>query len=82
MMAMAEIYHVFTIHPEFNKFGEFKGWAKAQGRHSNIGYDAPKGTDETKSKSGSARATTLASPPRRCRCTAGSRPTPPPPRRW
>jgi hypothetical protein len=41
---------VFTTHPEFNKFGEFKGWAKAQGKHSNIGYDAPKGMDETKSK--------------------------------
>ena len=33
---------MFTTHPEFNKFGEFKGWAKAQGKHSNIGYDAPK----------------------------------------
>ncbi len=50
MEAFNETYHVFTTHPEFNKFGEFKGWAKAQGRHSNIGYDAPKGLDETKSK--------------------------------
>ena len=41
--AFNETYHVFTTHPEFNKFGEFKGWAKAQGKHSNIGYDAPKG---------------------------------------
>ena len=48
--AFNETYHVFTTHPEFNKFGEFKGWAKAQGKHSNIGYDAPKGMDETKSK--------------------------------
>ncbi len=48
MEAFNETYHVFTTHPEFNKFGEFKGWAKAQGRHSNIGYDAPKGMDETK----------------------------------
>ncbi len=48
--AFNETYHVFTTHPEFNKFGEFKGWAKAQGKHSNIGYDAPKGLDETKSK--------------------------------
>ena len=44
MEAFNETYHVFTTHPEFNKFGEFKGWAKAQGRHSNIGYDAPKGS--------------------------------------
>ena len=48
--AFNETYHVFTTHPEFNRFGEFKGWAKAQGKHSNIGYDAPKGLDETKSK--------------------------------
>jgi phenylpropionate dioxygenase-like ring-hydroxylating dioxygenase large terminal subunit len=48
--AFNETYHVFTTHPEFNRFGEFKGWAKAQGRHSNIGYDAPKGMEETKSK--------------------------------
>uniref|UniRef100_UPI003F985F2B aromatic ring-hydroxylating oxygenase subunit alpha n=1 Tax=Mycobacterium sp. TaxID=1785 RepID=UPI003F985F2B len=39
--AFNETYHVYTTHPEFNKFGEFKGWAKAQGKHSNIGYDAP-----------------------------------------
>lgn len=50
MEAFNETYHVFTTHPEFNRFGEFKGWAKAQGKHSNIGYDAPKGLDETKSK--------------------------------
>ena len=48
--AFNETYHVFTTHPEFNKFGEFKGWAKAQGRHSNIGYDAPKDLEATKSK--------------------------------
>ena len=48
--AFNETYHVSTTHPEFNKFGEFKGWARAQGKHSNIGYDAPKDMDETKSK--------------------------------
>lgn len=48
--AFNETYHVFTTHPEFNRFGEFKGWAKAQGKHSNIGYDAPKDLAETKSK--------------------------------
>ena len=48
--AFNETYHVFTTHPEFNKFGEFKGWAKAQGKHSNIGYDAPKDLEATKSK--------------------------------
>ena len=48
--AFNETYHVYTTHPEFNRFGEFKGWAKAQGRHSNIGYDAPKDLEATKSK--------------------------------
>ncbi|GAA0319407.1 aromatic ring-hydroxylating dioxygenase subunit alpha [Sphingomonas oligophenolica] len=48
--AFAEIYHVQTTHPEFNDFGEFHGWARAQGKHSNIGYDAPKGMDENKAK--------------------------------
>ena len=28
--AFNETYHVFTTHPEFNRFGEFKGWARAQ----------------------------------------------------
>ena len=46
MEAFNETYHVQTTHPEFNKYGEFRGWAKAQGRHSNIGYEAPKGMDE------------------------------------
>jgi phenylpropionate dioxygenase-like ring-hydroxylating dioxygenase large terminal subunit len=44
--AFCEAYHVQTTHPEFNKFGEYRSWSRAQGRHSNIGYDAPKGMDE------------------------------------
>jgi nitrite reductase/ring-hydroxylating ferredoxin subunit len=48
--AFNETYHVATTHPQFNKFGTFRGWAKVQGKHSNIGYDAPKGLTETKSK--------------------------------
>ena len=44
--AFCETYHVQTTHPEFNAYGEFRGWARAQGRHSNIGYEAPKGVDE------------------------------------
>lgn len=43
--AFNEIYHVDITHPEFTEFGEFRGWAKAQGLHSNIGYDAPKNVD-------------------------------------
>jgi phenylpropionate dioxygenase-like ring-hydroxylating dioxygenase large terminal subunit len=46
MEAFNETYHVQTTHPEFNKFGEFRGWARVHGRHSNIGYDAPKDMDE------------------------------------
>jgi phenylpropionate dioxygenase-like ring-hydroxylating dioxygenase large terminal subunit len=50
MEAFNETYHVATTHPQFNKFGEFRGWAKAQGKHSNIGYEAPADLTETKSK--------------------------------
>lgn len=46
MEAFCEAYHVQTTHPEFNKFGEYRSWSRAQGRHSNIGYDAPKNVDE------------------------------------
>jgi phenylpropionate dioxygenase-like ring-hydroxylating dioxygenase large terminal subunit len=44
--AFNETYHVQTTHPEFTKFGEFRGWARAQDKHSNIGYDAPKNVDQ------------------------------------
>lgn len=50
MEAFSETYHVPGTHPEFTQFGDFRGWAKAQGLHSNIGYDAPKGLDENKAK--------------------------------
>ncbi|MGE2814963.1 aromatic ring-hydroxylating oxygenase subunit alpha [Mycobacterium heidelbergense] len=50
MEAFNETYHVATTHPQFNKFGNFRGWAMAQGKHSNIGYDAPAELEETKSK--------------------------------
>ncbi len=50
MEAFNETYHVATTHPQFNKFGNFRGWAAAHGRHSNIGYDAPKDLAQTKSK--------------------------------
>jgi phenylpropionate dioxygenase-like ring-hydroxylating dioxygenase large terminal subunit len=48
--AFMETYHLPGTHPEFMNFGTFLGWAKAQGRHSNIGYDAPKGLDENQAK--------------------------------
>ncbi|MFD1613300.1 SRPBCC family protein [Sphingomonas tabacisoli] len=50
MEAFAETYHVSTTHPEFNAFGQFRGWARNQGLHSNIGYDAPKGQEEDAGK--------------------------------
>jgi phenylpropionate dioxygenase-like ring-hydroxylating dioxygenase large terminal subunit len=50
MEAFAETYHVPGTHPEFIKFGDFRGWARAQGKHSNIGYDAPKDMDENQAK--------------------------------
>ena len=46
MEAFNETYHVQTTHPEFNKFGEFRGWARAHGKHSHIGYETPKQMDQ------------------------------------
>jgi hypothetical protein len=46
MEAFNETYHVATTHPEFNKFGEFRGWARSQGKHSHIGYEASSNTDD------------------------------------
>jgi phenylpropionate dioxygenase-like ring-hydroxylating dioxygenase large terminal subunit len=48
--AFSETYHVQTTHPEFNAFGEFRGWARNHGLHTNIGYEAPKNMDENQAK--------------------------------
>ena len=50
MEAFCETYHVNTTHPEFTEFGQFRGWARNQKLHSNIGYDAPKGQEEDSGK--------------------------------
>ncbi len=48
--AFNETYHVSTTHPEFNAFGQFRGWARNHGLHTNIGYEAPKGQEEDAGK--------------------------------
>ena len=48
--AFNESYHVPYTHPEFMAFGIFLGWAKSHGRHSNIGFEAPKGMEENQAK--------------------------------
>lgn len=62
MEAFAETYHVNTTHPEFMEFGQFRGWGRNQGLHSNIGYEAPKGQEEDAGKlrlgTGDARLST------------------------
>ena len=50
MEAFAETYHVSTTHPEFNAFGQFRGWARVHGLHTNIGYEAAKGLEEDSGK--------------------------------
>ena len=50
MEAFCETYHVPGTHPEFIEFGQFRGWGRNQGLHSNIGYDAPKGQEEDAAK--------------------------------
>ncbi|PLK27666.1 SRPBCC family protein [Novosphingobium sp. TH158] len=60
--AFNETYHVPVTHPEFMEFGDFPGWARNQGLHSNIGYDAPKDMEENAGKlrvgTGDARIST------------------------
>ncbi len=62
MEAFCETYHVPGTHPEFMAFGQFRGWARNQGLHSHIGYEAPKGQEEDAGKmrlgTGDARKTT------------------------
>jgi phenylpropionate dioxygenase-like ring-hydroxylating dioxygenase large terminal subunit len=49
--AFNETYHVETTHPEFMRFNQYRGWARTQGKHSNIGYDQPTGgTDQDQAK--------------------------------
>jgi phenylpropionate dioxygenase-like ring-hydroxylating dioxygenase large terminal subunit len=64
MEAFNETYHVDVTHPEFMQFGQFRGWSRAHGRHSNIGYEAPKGQEEDQAKlrlgTGDARVSTAA----------------------
>jgi phenylpropionate dioxygenase-like ring-hydroxylating dioxygenase large terminal subunit len=50
MEAFAETYHVSSTHPEFMEFGQFRGWARNHGLHTNIGYDAPKDMEEDAAK--------------------------------
>ena len=50
MEAFCEIYHLPATHPEFMVFGSYNSWSRAQGIHSNIGYHAPKGLEESKGK--------------------------------
>jgi nitrite reductase/ring-hydroxylating ferredoxin subunit len=50
MEAFNETYHVSTTHPEFNAFAQFRGWARNQGLHTHIGYEAPKGMEEDAGK--------------------------------
>ena len=50
MEAFAETYHVASTHPEFMEFGQFRGWARNHGLHTNIGYEAPKDLEEDAAK--------------------------------
>jgi phenylpropionate dioxygenase-like ring-hydroxylating dioxygenase large terminal subunit len=50
MEAFSETYHVAATHPQFTKYGDFSGWSRVQGAHSNIGYEAPKGLEGASSK--------------------------------
>ena len=46
MEAFNETYHVAQTHPEVSRYGDFAGWSRVHGYHSNIGYEAPKDMDQ------------------------------------
>lgn len=48
--AFYETYHVPYTHPEFMQFGVYDGWSRSHGKHSNIGFEAPKGMEENQAK--------------------------------
>lgn len=50
MEAFSETYHVSSTHPEFMEFGQFRGWSRNHGLHTNIGYEAPKNMAEDAGK--------------------------------
>jgi phenylpropionate dioxygenase-like ring-hydroxylating dioxygenase large terminal subunit len=50
MEAFNEAYHVQATHPEFMRFGIYDSWARVEGLHAVVGYDAPKNLDETASR--------------------------------
>jgi phenylpropionate dioxygenase-like ring-hydroxylating dioxygenase large terminal subunit len=43
--AFNEAYHVPGTHPQLMPFSSFRGWGRQQGRHSYIGYETPKGSE-------------------------------------
>jgi phenylpropionate dioxygenase-like ring-hydroxylating dioxygenase large terminal subunit len=43
--AFNEAYHVPGTHPQLMAFSQFRGWGRQQGRHSCIGYETPKGSE-------------------------------------
>lgn len=50
MEAFCETYHVPGTHPEFTRFGDFSGWSRAHGLHSNLGYESSKDLEAGASK--------------------------------
>lgn len=50
MEAFCETYHVVGTHPQFTRYGDFSGWSRAHGTHSNLGYEAPKDQEAGSSK--------------------------------
>lgn len=74
--AFMETYHVPYTHPEFMNFGNFLGWSRAQGKHSNIGYDAPKGMEENQAKLRIGSGADPVSRPSKCRTSRGKMQTP------
>jgi phenylpropionate dioxygenase-like ring-hydroxylating dioxygenase large terminal subunit len=77
MEAFYETYHVQTTHPEFNKFGEFRGWAECREDTATSATTRRRTWTRTSRQScGLDRAPTPASRLRRCRSIPGRKRTP------
>lgn len=81
MEAFNETYHVFTTHPEFNKFGEFRGGPRRRVSTATSATTPRRVWTRPSPRSASVPVTRASRRPR-CRSSPWKRRTRRPPRRW
>ncbi len=83
MEAFNETYHVATTHPQFNKFGNFRGWGRPPTAATATSATTRRRTwRRPNPRSGSEPELIRGYPPPKCSATRSRRPTRPPPERW